>query len=156
VGCANGYLLECLVEWAAERGRSILPFGLDHGSRLIELARARFPGHASHFFVANAWNWQPPRRFTFVYALWDLVPGNRLLALVRQLLNNVVEPGGRLILGAYGSRSRQTPPLDVLPLLAPGGLVPAGAAHGGEPAITRFVWFDAPRPQHAHPPRTTR
>jgi hypothetical protein len=29
IGCANGYLLECLLKWIGERGLSIVPYGLD-------------------------------------------------------------------------------------------------------------------------------
>jgi 2-polyprenyl-3-methyl-5-hydroxy-6-metoxy-1,4-benzoquinol methylase len=36
IGCANGYLLECLVTWAKDRGINLTPHGLDHGARLID------------------------------------------------------------------------------------------------------------------------
>ena len=29
IGCANGYLLECLMEWGRERGLELTPYGLD-------------------------------------------------------------------------------------------------------------------------------
>ena len=29
LGCANGYLLECLLEWGAERGIRLNPYGVD-------------------------------------------------------------------------------------------------------------------------------
>jgi len=74
VGCANGYLLECLVAWGRERGLTLTPYGVDQGARLIALARERQPRWAGHFFVGNAWDWHPPRRFRSVYALLDLVP----------------------------------------------------------------------------------
>ena len=54
IGCANGYLLECLVTWGRERGLSLVPHGVDQGSRLIELARARLPDFHSNFHVGNA------------------------------------------------------------------------------------------------------
>ena len=50
VGCANGYLLECLVAWAHERGVRLIPYGLDIGERLVHLAQQRLPQWASHFF----------------------------------------------------------------------------------------------------------
>ena len=59
IGCANGFLLESLVAWARERGISLTPFGVDHGSRLIALARQRLPEYAEHFYVGNAWDWKP-------------------------------------------------------------------------------------------------
>ena len=43
IGCANGYLLECLLRWTAEDGRTIEPYGLDMSAKLIELASNNFP-----------------------------------------------------------------------------------------------------------------
>jgi 2-polyprenyl-3-methyl-5-hydroxy-6-metoxy-1,4-benzoquinol methylase len=40
VGCANGLLMESVVEWADHR---IEPYGLDIAPRLVELARERLP-----------------------------------------------------------------------------------------------------------------
>jgi len=34
--------------------------------------------------VANAWNWHPPRRYQYVYALWDCVPEDYLAEFVRR------------------------------------------------------------------------
>jgi hypothetical protein len=48
VGCANGYLLQSLMAWGAERGLTLIPYGADHGPRLIELAKERLPQYASH------------------------------------------------------------------------------------------------------------
>lgn len=64
VGCANGYLLECLVRWAAERGCIIIPHGVDYGPKLIEIAQRRLPDSAQNFHVANAWDWKPTRRYS--------------------------------------------------------------------------------------------
>lgn len=142
VGCANGYLLECLVAWGRERGRVIDPFGVDIGPRLIDRARARLPGYAEHFWVADAWTWTPPRRFRYVYALWDCVPFDHLAEFARRLLERAVEPGGRLILGAYGSRSRKTEALDIGAFLVQTGYSVAGTSMGGNPPLNRFAWVD--------------
>ena len=39
IGCANGYLLECIMKWTGERGISITPYGLDLSEKLVELAK---------------------------------------------------------------------------------------------------------------------
>src|SRR5690606_16616909 len=115
VGCANGYLLECLVTWAMElKAIRLEPHGLDLGPRLIELARRRFPARAANFHVGNAWTWRPPRRYRFVYSVWDCVPESHLGRYVERLLERAAAPGGRLIIGAYGSRSRGVEPMDVV------------------------------------------
>lgn len=143
VGCANGYLLECLVRWAAERGLTLTPYGVDLGARLIELARRRQPRFRDHFFVANACSWQPPRRFSFVYALYDCVPLAQFGAFVAHLRTRVVAPGGRLIVGAYGNRSRGELPPPIDEMLAGLGCVVAGTARAGEPPTARFAWVDS-------------
>jgi SAM-dependent methyltransferase len=141
VGCANGYLLQCLVGWAAERGIALTPYGVDFGARLIGLARQRFRGREGHFFEGNAWSWAPPRRFDFVYTLCDVVPLSHLARYVDRALAEFVAPEGTLIVGAYGSRSRVTPPLDVAGFLAQAGHRVAGTAFGGSPALTAFAWI---------------
>ncbi len=141
VGCANGFLLECLMEWAQERGIRLTPHGLDIGPRLIELARQRLPGYAANFSVGNAWNWQPPQRFDYVYVLYDSVPPDYLAEYIQRLLARCILPGGRLIIGAYGSRSRQLLPFDIAAFLHTNGFAVAGTAEGGSPVIARFAWI---------------
>jgi SAM-dependent methyltransferase len=142
IGCANGYLLECLIAWGQERGISIIPYGLDLGARLIALARQRHPRFAEHFFVGNAWDWEPPRRFRYVYTLLDAVPPDYLPPHLHRLLASVVAPGGRLITGDYGSHSRGFPARDVEAILRSAGLTAAGSATAGD-GIARFAWVDA-------------
>jgi SAM-dependent methyltransferase len=141
IGCANGYLLECLMAWGRERGITLIPYGLDLGARLIDLARQRHPRVADHFFVGNAWEWEPPRRFRFVYTLLDAVPPSFLPTYLDRLLARVVAPGGRLIVGDYGSRSRGFPARDVEAILQSAGLTVAGSATAGD-GIARFAWVD--------------
>jgi hypothetical protein len=142
VGCANGYLLECLVAWGAERGLALTPFGVDIGPALIAEAKRRLPDLADNFWVGNGWDWRPPRRFRYVYTLYDNVPEELLAPYAQRLLEYVVEPGGRLIVGAYGSRSRGTPPFDVAGFLEANGIAISGRTSAGEPPIVSFAWVD--------------
>jgi len=142
IGCANGYLLECLVGWGAERGFTLTPFGVDIGPQLIAEAKRRLPEYAENFWVANAWDWRPPRRFRYVYTLYDNVPEELVASYVQRLLERVVEPGGRLTVGAYGSRSRGTPPFAIAEFLAEGGYRLAGQTTAGDPPIVAFAWLD--------------
>jgi len=59
IGCANGYLLECLMRWASEQGNTIVPYGLDISEKLVRLAKQRLPRYTSNLFVGNAWSWNP-------------------------------------------------------------------------------------------------
>jgi SAM-dependent methyltransferase len=141
--CANGYLLESLRNWGRTRGLEITPFGIDQGSKLIELARKRLSQFADHFDVANAWDWRPARRYDHVYALWDCVPEDYLTEFVGRLMARCVAPGGRLILGAYGSLSRHEQPFDVEAFLRSAGYCVSGTACAGNPPIARFAWIDS-------------
>lgn len=143
VGCANGHLLECLRGWAGERGVTLTPFGVDISARLIDVARRRLPSFEKNFYVANAWDWVPPRQYRYVYALSDCVPTPFLVAYVERLLARAVAPGGRLIVGAYGSRSRGVMPLDVRSVLTTHGFCVSGSAQGGDLPVSVFAWIDA-------------
>lgn len=74
IGCANGYLLECVMKWTAERGISIVPYGLDISERLVELAKARLPAYRDNLCVGNGWDWDNPRRFHHVRTELVYVP----------------------------------------------------------------------------------
>jgi hypothetical protein len=143
VGCANGFLAESLVEWAGERGLQLTPHGLDAGRMLIAEARTRLPGFKDNFHVGNAWDWQPTRRYNYVYMVWDCLPPYFLGRGLKRIHREFVAPGGRLIIGTYGSRSRNKQPWDMEPCLASIGLPIAGRSSGGEPRITSFFWIDA-------------
>ncbi len=101
VGCANGHLLECLMAWSQERGLSLTPHGLDQGQRLVGLAKRRLPEFQANFHVGNAWDWEPPRRYRYVYELYDCVPADYLPELLHRIHDGFVTRPGRLIVGAY-------------------------------------------------------
>ena len=105
IGCANGYLLQCCEAWTAGRGVSIEPFGVDFSAPLIALAQERLPAYRSNFWVANAFTWQPPRRFTFVRTCLVYAPAEYEGAYIQHLLAHFVEPGGRLLITNYGEDS---------------------------------------------------
>jgi ubiquinone/menaquinone biosynthesis C-methylase UbiE len=147
VGCANGHLLEGLVAWAHERSLKLEPYGVDYSPKLIDLARRRLPQWADRFFVGNAWEWLPPQRFDFVYSIYDNVPETLLAEYVRRLLTRFAAPGGRVILGSYGSRTKRLPAFDLAEFLARADLPIAGHVTVGMLPEARFVWVNA---AHAH------
>jgi SAM-dependent methyltransferase len=142
LGCANGYLLECLVDWGRARALSLIPYGVDHSAALIDLARIRFPGLESHFVVANSWWWRPAEPIRFVYTLHDAVPRDYLGDYLKRLLEEVVAPGGRLIVGAYGSRSRGLAAFHVAQFMRELQMSVAGQTTGGNPPIVNIAWAD--------------
>ena len=143
IGCANGYLLECLVTWGQERHVHLTPYGVDCGDQLIALATQHLPQYASHFWVANAWAWLPPRTFHYVYSLYDCVPEALLPAYIRRLLTRYVDTGGTLIMGAYGSYSKQEAARDIATDIAAAGLRVAGASARGALPVARVAWLKA-------------
>jgi SAM-dependent methyltransferase len=103
IGCANGYLLECLMRWVGERGITIVPYGLDMSEKLIHLARQRLPQYVSNLFVGNAWYWKPHSRFDFVRSEMNVVPGELQREYLTRLLDEFVLPSGKLLISEYRS-----------------------------------------------------
>jgi SAM-dependent methyltransferase len=101
IGCANGHLMESLELWAKAKGIFLELHGMDIAPELVELAKARLPQYAERIHSGNALQWMPPRRFDFVRAGLEYVPSLRQRAFVAHLLENVVAPRGRLIIGVY-------------------------------------------------------
>jgi SAM-dependent methyltransferase len=108
VGCASGYLMECMVPWTRRRGFAIEPYGLDIAPELAGLARRRLPHWADRIALGNALHWLPSRRFDFVRTGLEYVPVRRQRDLVDHLLRHVVAPHGRLILGVYSEERDET------------------------------------------------
>lgn len=104
LGCANGLLMESLHAWAAERGITLEPYGVDISTGLIEHARERLPQWKDRLWIGNAVDWEPPdgRQFTFVHALLDFWPASRRADAIAHVLT-LVEPGGRLLLSQYSA-----------------------------------------------------
>ncbi len=113
IGCANGYLLECMLHWMEERGLSIVPFGLDLSEQLIALAKSRLPTFSYHMFVGNAWNWTPPRTFDYVRTELVYVPDELHREYVARILDRYLQIGGRLLAAEYRARDNTDASLSV-------------------------------------------
>ena len=112
IGCANGLLLGCLMQWARERGLFLIPYGIDISPHLIALARARLPGYADNLSVANSLFWQPQTRYDYVHTLLEYVPKHLHQSYLQHLLNQSVADGGRLIVSSYSSRTKKQLPIN--------------------------------------------
>lgn len=140
VGCASGHLMETTREWAAHRGLTIEPYGLDISSELGALARRRLPGWRDRIRVGNALWWRPPERFTFVRTSLEYVPAHRRGELVGHLLDATTEH--RLVIGPV------TEEHDVHELeqtLRDAGFVPNGLIerpYDDPRLVRRVVWVD--------------
>ena len=102
VGCANGYLLECLPSWTPH---ALDRYGLDIAPELVNLARRRLPELADRLFVGNALEWVPPQRFTYVRTGLEYVPRQRRRELVERLLGWT----DRLVIGVFNEEAHDRP-----------------------------------------------
>lgn len=102
---------------------------------LVDLARRRFPAFPDNFFIDDAWEWKPDRTFNFVYTLYDCVSEGYLEEFIHRLLRRVVYPGGRLIIGAYSSRSENIPAYDLCTCLKSFGFREIGLSEVGNPPV---------------------
>lgn len=112
IGCANGLLMESVVDWAAERDLRVEPYGLDISQAFVDRSRARLPRWSERFFVGNAVDWEPPRRFDVVRTELVYVPETRYKAYVTHVVEDILTPGGRLIICSYGSSRRPEPKVE--------------------------------------------
>ena len=104
IGCANGFLLHCLMNWAALKEIKLTPYGLDYSAELIRLARERLRRYAGNFFVANALDWQPVTRFDYVRTELVYMPRNYEQIYIKRLLTHFLAEAGKLIISDYRSR----------------------------------------------------
>ena len=146
IGCASGYLMECIVRWTPY---AVEPYGLDIAPAVADLARRRLPQWTERIFVGNALTWQPPFKFDFVNTGLEYVPPSLQREYVDRLLSNVVAPGGRLIVCGYGSPRSNVPTHPVRELIRTYGFeseleLEAEAPEGGGPIIEIAVLRSAP------------
>jgi SAM-dependent methyltransferase len=144
VGCANGHLVECLQRWVSGSGLNVEFYGVDISSELINLARRRLPDLGTHFFVANAVSWTPPRRFDLVHAHEiSYAPRLRERRFFEHLLEDYLTPGGRLIIGPWALH-RDFAGMEER--IASWGYEPSGfllKSQGDDPTLIRkMLWFD--------------
>jgi SAM-dependent methyltransferase len=102
IGCANGYLLECLPRWT---NHHIERFGLEISPQLVTAARERLPEIAQQMAVGNALTWQSGQRFDFIRTNFDYVPQPRR----RQLFENLLAQADRLIVGVFNEHFDERP-----------------------------------------------
>lgn len=138
VGCANGLLMESMQRWVG-----VEPYGLEISPELAEHAQERYPHWRERIFIGNALDWTPPHRFEAVRTGLEYVPPRRRRELVAHLLENVVAPGGRLIVGKFNEEVAEQ---RLEAAVAGWGFRVAGRAeraHRAEPRLAyRVFWID--------------
>ena len=139
VGCANGYLLECLPRWTPHR---LDRYGLDIAPALVERARLRLPELADGLFVGNALSWEPPHTFSYIRTGLEYVPRRRRRELVERLLGRC----RRLITGVFNEEHEARPTEE---LIGSWGLRVAGRSerpNRRKPQMAyRVLWLDSGR-----------
>jgi hypothetical protein len=142
IGCANGHLLITLPTWAAERGVTVEPHGLELLPRVAELARSLHPRLAGSIWTGSVMSWAPPTRFRYVTAPDDVVPPDRLGDLFARLRTDFVASGGRAIISSYTDTGQRPRPL--FDDLTRAGHPPHGVIHIDRPGRSPLMtgWFD--------------
>ncbi|MBA3349213.1 MAG: GNAT family N-acetyltransferase [Actinobacteria bacterium] len=146
-GCANGLLMESIVQWTRERRLAIEPYGLDLSPRLLGEAMARLPRWSAHLYPGNVLYWRPPRRFDFVRVELEYVPSHRRAELVDRLLRDFLAPEGRLVVCRYSDSVQQPQPGGLAADLHELGYEPTGHAHANDvdgSTLTHVACIDRP------------
>jgi hypothetical protein len=143
VGCANGYLMESVHRWGAERGIAVEPYGVDISWRIASLARRRLPHWADRIYTGNVVDWTPPRRFDVVQSGLDEGGPHNERELIDRILENFLVSGGILVFRpnrvVHGEPDRPEQ-------LRAIGLEPDGVIESVHPAtgdIRRTAWLRA-------------
>lgn len=148
IGCANGLLIASVHRWAASAGHLVEPYGVDISPALAALARSRYPQWAERIWTANAATWRPPVRFDLVRTGLEYVPADRRQDFVRHLVDHVVSPGGRLIIGKTNEdRAEPSTPRGVAADLRAwgwSGIHEVRRPHDHPQVEQTLVWFDTP------------
>jgi SAM-dependent methyltransferase len=108
IGCANGFLLACLIRWSKHQ---ITPYGIDVDENSIQAARDLLPEYASHFAELSLESLDEcskfglPTLFDVVYwNVWDNFdlrkPNSEVYA---KNVFGAARAGGRVILGFYNT-----------------------------------------------------
>lgn len=105
IGCANGFLLRCLLAWSEY---DLDPYGVDPDTEAVEACKQLFP-ELEHFATLSAAHLGElsgvplPTSYTYVYwNVWDNFEfaDSRFDGYLDKVFS-AVEEGGRLILGFY-------------------------------------------------------
>jgi SAM-dependent methyltransferase len=104
IGCANGYLLECILKWTGERGLNIVPYGIDLSEKLIELAKERLPKYSENFYTGNGWLWSSPITFDYVRTEIVYVPEHLQRQYLERIIDRYLVEGGKILVTEYRSR----------------------------------------------------
>src|SRR5262249_46774504 len=106
IGCANGYLIECILNWTKQRAVSITPYGLDISQPLINLAKQRLPKYSDNLFVGNALYWEPKQQFDYVRTELVYVPEEYYKEFISSILSLFLTEQGKLLVTEYGRLSK--------------------------------------------------
>lgn len=146
IGCANGYLIECLHKWVSGSGLKIEFYGVDISAELVAFAKKRLPHWSDRLFAANAVEWTPNPKFDIVHAHEiSYAPEHHERGFLNHLINDYLNPGGRLIVGpwAVGRDS-----MDLEEKLASWNIEPTGyllkSQKEGTNLTRKMLWFDKP------------
>jgi 2-polyprenyl-3-methyl-5-hydroxy-6-metoxy-1,4-benzoquinol methylase len=106
IGCSNGYLLECLVKWSAEKGLKVLPYGIDLSEKLIAAAKSRLTDYTNNLAVGSGTKWVSPIKYDFVRTELSYVLDESQEQYLNKVFTNFLNPEGKLILTEYRSKKQ--------------------------------------------------
>lgn len=142
IGCANGFYLKCLQQWASSQ---LDFYGIDDKSFLIEQAQELFPNLKNNFKITSVRNFPYeglPTGFDFIFWNiwddWDLLQNNN-----QDLFNKILEmvnPSGRLILVFYNQNKEFN--IQKIEKLKQYKINYTGVLENGENMSEIAVWYD--------------
>jgi 2-polyprenyl-3-methyl-5-hydroxy-6-metoxy-1,4-benzoquinol methylase len=106
ISCSNGYLLECLMKWTAERGLTLEPFGIDLSEKLVAIAKNRLPRYSNNLEVANATRWTITHKFDYIRTELGYVLDDAQEQYLVKLATTFLNPDGKLLITEYRTKKQ--------------------------------------------------
>ncbi len=108
IGCSNGYLLECLVKWAAESGITLVPYGIDLSAKLIAAAKTRLSAFSNNLVVGSATKWVSPIKYDYVRTELSYVLDESQEQYLQKVFSAFTAPEGKVIITEYRTKKQDT------------------------------------------------
>ncbi len=111
IGCANGWLLLCLMVWS---GKNLTPYGIDIDKKHISDSKSLFPEYENNFTLLDLRNFTKishlslPKKYDYIlWSVWENWDFSKSGIREVEMLKNSKTENGKLLLAFYSEGEKQ-------------------------------------------------